>query len=121
MNFIREYESANETSKFGFGSSTVASACNGHYDTYKGYIWLWKNSPEIYYQNKQKRKDKVLKDKKAKERIILQYSKQLDFLREWTYDEILEHNLNLCAIQNNCCGQTKSSQGYIWKYKEKVA
>lgn len=38
MNFIREYESANETSKFGFGSSTVASACNGHYDTYKGYI-----------------------------------------------------------------------------------
>ena len=81
-----------------------------------GYIWLWKNNPEIYYENLKKRKEKAFKAKKAKEKIILQYSKNLDFIREWTYDQLKENNFNLQAIQNNCLGHTKTSQGHIWKW-----
>ena len=36
---------------------------------------------------------------------------------EMTYDEILNNNFNLRAIQSNCSGHTKTSQGYIWRYK----
>ena len=117
MELIKEYISAYETSREGFNSATVSAACNGKYDTYKGYIWVWKDDPEIYYKNKAKRKEKALKDKRSRERIILQYSKDMEYLKEWTYDEILNNNFNLRAIQSNCSGHTKTSQGYIWKYK----
>lgn len=117
MNLVHEYCSAYETKEYGFDSSTVSMACNGKYDTYMGYIWRWKNNPEIYYENLKKRKEKAFKAKKAKEKIILQYSKNLDFIREWTYDQLKENNFNLQAIQNNCLGHTKTSQGHIWKYK----
>ena len=92
MELIKEYASAYETSREGFNSATVSAACNGKYDTYKGYIWVWKDDPEIYYKNKAKRKEKALKDKRSRERIILQYSKDMEYLKEWTYDEILNNN-----------------------------
>ena len=117
MELIKEYASAYETSREGFNSATVSAACNGKYDTYKGYVWVWKDNPEIYYKNKVKRKEKALKDKRSRERIILQYSKDMEYLKEWTYDEILDNNFNLKAIQSNCSGHTKTSQGYIWKYR----
>jgi group I intron endonuclease len=117
MELIKEYASAYDTSRKGFNSATVSAACNGKYDTYKGYIWIWKDNPEIYYKNKAKRKEKALNNKKSRERIILQYSKEMEYLKEWTYDEILNNNFNLRAIQSNCSGHTKTSQGYIWRYK----
>jgi hypothetical protein len=41
----------------------------------------------------------------------------MEYLKEWTYDEILDNNFNLKAIQSNCSGHAKTSQGYIWKYR----
>lgn len=66
-----------------------------------GQKWLWGSSPYC----------------SAEERIILQYSKDMEYLKEWTYDEILDNNFNLKAIQSNCSGHAKTSQGYIWKYR----
>lgn len=121
MNLIREYKSAYDTINYGFHNGTVCMACNGKYDTYAGYIWIWKDNPDIYYKNKNKRKEQAMKNKISKQKIILQYSTDNEYLREWNYDEILEADFNLRAIQSNCCGHTKTSQGYIWEYKQEVA
>lgn len=121
MNLIREYQSAYDTINYGFNNGTVCMACNGRYDTYSGYIWLWKDNPEIYFKNKNKRKKQATKNKINRQKIILQYSTNNEYLKEWTNSEILEANFNLRAIQSNCSGHTKTSQGYIWKYKQEVA
>lgn len=83
-----------------------------------GYIWLWKDDPDKYFINKKKRKEKARINKKKREKTILQFSKNREFLKEWTNDEILKNGLNLSAIQSNCSGHTKTSQGYIWEYKK---
>lgn len=118
MNLIHEYKSAFEAGKYGYQNSTISATCNGKYDTYMGYIWLWKDDPDKYFINKEKRKEKAQINKKKREKVILQFSKNREFLREWTNDEILRNGLNLFAIQSNCSGHTKTSQGYIWEYKK---
>lgn len=76
MELIKEYASAYETSREGFNSATVSAACNGKYDTYKGYIWIWKDDPEIYYKNKAKRKEKALNDKKVERELFYNIQKK---------------------------------------------
>lgn len=34
---------------------------------------------------------------------------------------LLDKHIILKAIQSNCCEHTKTSQGYIWKYRQEVA
>lgn len=120
MNLINEWESANEAGiKNNMFGGSIASTCNGKYDTYKGFIWVWKNNPEIYYKNKEKRKLKSQQNKILKQKIILQFSKDNIFIREWTNQEIKENDYNLKTIQSCCNGHTKTYQGYIWRYKTK--
>lgn len=113
MNLIHEYKSTYETKNYGFLADSVSMVCNGKRNMYKGFIWLWKNNPEIYYKNK-----KIRENKKEKE-IILQYSIDNNYIKEWTYDELLNNQFNIKTIRNNCKGRTKTSQGYIWKFKNK--
>lgn len=51
---------------------------------------------------------------------VLQYSKNGDFIKEWTsiYDAAQELNLHQTNICYACNGKRKSSGGFIWKYKE---
>ena len=123
LNIIKEYTSAYEAEReLGFSCSSIALACKGKYDTYKGYVWLYKNEPEVYFENKNKRKEKALKNKINKQNIILQFDKNTGvFIKEFTNQEILDKGFNLNAIQSNCNGHTKTSQGYIWKYKKDLS
>ena len=53
-------------------------------------------------------------------KAILQFSKDGEFLREWSSgveitNELGFNNANICSC---CNGSLKSSSGYVWKYKE---
>ena len=67
-----------------------------------------------------KEKPKSEEFKKKKRKPILQYTKDGKFIREWNSattasKEVKIHQQNIC----HCCkGRTKSSGGFIWKYKE---
>ena len=50
---------------------------------------------------------------------ILQYTKDMIFIREWESGKLASEilNINYYGINNCCNGRTQSSGGYIWKYK----
>lgn len=52
-------------------------------------------------------------------KAILQFSKSGEFIREWDCITDVERELNIkvTAICNNLKGYSKSSGGYVWKYK----
>lgn len=58
--------------------------------------------------------------KNGKAKAIIQYSKSGEFIREWECITDVERELNIkvTAICNNLKGYSKSSGGYVWKYKE---
>lgn len=63
-------------------------------------------------------KEKQLNDIK-KSKIVLQYTKTGEFIREWVSVSEIERQLGY-FIQNisDCClGKNKTSHGFIWKYK----
>jgi hypothetical protein len=49
-------------------------------------------------------------------RVILQYDKQGNFIKEWdsALDILSALNIHLSSV---LCGKTKTAGGYIWKYK----
>ena len=47
-NFIREWESVNETGRNGFDSSAIAKCCKDIIKTYKGFKWSY----SLYYESK---------------------------------------------------------------------
>ena len=53
---------------------------------------------------------------------VLQYTKDGQFIREWTHAREAAESLNLSkrAIYECCCGRSKTSGGFIWKRKEKI-
>ena len=78
---------------------------------------IFKNgeSPEIALRNIRANKKKPMK----RNRKVLQYDTDMNFLREWDNIKCIckELGLNRSAICNCCLGNSKSSQGFIWKYK----
>ena len=118
MNFIREWDSIFQTQEDGFVPSQVSIVCSGKNLSHKGYIFVFKDNPELYFESKKNREEKILKDKLSKQKIILQYTLDDEFIREYTYQELVDDGFRLETIQNNCSGHNKSSCGYKWKYKE---
>lgn len=61
-----------------------------------------------------------MRNKKSKP--IIQYSLSMVFVREWNSAkeaELIGH-YNRIAISNCCNSKTKKSQGFIWKFKNKI-
>lgn len=53
---------------------------------------------------------------KSKKKIVLQYSKDGEFIKEWESSMEVYRKLNINC--RNCCrGLTKSACGFVWKYK----
>ena len=52
-------------------------------------------------------------------RKVLQYDTNMNFLKEWDDTNCIfkELGMNRSAIRNCCLGNSKTSQGFIWKYK----
>lgn len=64
---------------------------------------------------------KSLKRKKIiRNRSVLQYDLEMNFLKEWENLSQINTELgyNKGAIANCCLGNTKTSNGYIWRYKK---
>ena len=57
--------------------------------------------------------------RKAKNRIVLQYDKQGNFIKEWSSGKEAAISLNVYQPNiNSCChGKTKTAFGYVWKFK----
>ena len=78
---------------------------------------IFKNneSPEIALRNIRANKRNPMK----RNRKVLQYDTNMNFLKEWDNINCIckELGLNRSAIRNCCLGNSKTSQGFIWKYK----
>lgn len=46
-NFIKEWESARECGRNGFGQGNVSACCRGEYMQHKGYIWRYANEVSV--------------------------------------------------------------------------
>jgi len=57
-------------------------------------------------------------NKKAgrKHRVILQYDKQGNFIKEWASAQAILNELKI-HLSSVLCGKTKTAGGYAWKYK----
>lgn len=53
-------------------------------------------------------------------KIVCQYDKKGNFIKEWQSIRDVERNLkiNNVSISHCCNGKTKTAGGYIWKFKE---
>jgi hypothetical protein len=107
-NFIKEYSSIRETLDCGFNDSNVQSCCVGKQKSHKGFIWRYSEDiPPTKYKNK------TIKS-------VLQYDKDMNFIREWDSISMVTKELGIGgnSITTCCKGKYNSAGGYIWKYKE---
>lgn len=107
--FIKEYLTLQQASEItNISKSTICNVCNGKGNTAGGYIWRYKINPL-----------KSNESIKTKNRAILQFDKQGNFIKE--FESITqaskETNTNLGNIQQVCAGKRKTANKYIWKYK----
>ena len=121
MNFIREWDSAFQTKEDGFVPAQVSTVCNGKNRSHNGYIFMYKDNPDLYYKAKEIRDKNNLEKKLSKQKKTLQFTMDDEFIREYTYQELTDDGFKLETIQSCCCGQNKSSSGYKWKYAESTA
>jgi hypothetical protein len=106
--FIKEYSSIRETTHYGFNDGNVQSCCVGKQKSHKGFIWGHSEDiPPTKYKNK------TIKS-------VLQYDKDMNFIREWDSISMVSKELGIGgnSITTCCKGKYNSAGGYIWKYKE---
>ena len=109
-NLIKVYDSLKEAAKTtGIAKATICKVCCLKGNTAGGYVWR--------YENDDFNAHKTL----PKERVIEQYDKNMNLLN--TFNSLTEAaqktNSNLGNIQAVCAGKRKTTNGYIWKYKNK--
>ena len=51
-------------------------------------------------------------------KTVMQYSKDGEFIKEWSNAITAERELHISGIGNVCKGKNKSAGGYVWKYKD---
>jgi hypothetical protein len=90
----------------------------------KGRKVIWGDKISKSLKGKSKPKDfnkdnPNLKDRLINNKPIIQYDKKENFIKEWNSAKEAERYYNMSNNCINSClrGKTKSSGGYIWKYK----
>ena len=56
--------------------------------------------------------------KRKVSKIVIQMDKEGNFIKEWSSILLAQKELKISHISACCKGKTKTSGGYIWKYKE---
>ena len=117
-NFLNEYYSANQASKETNTTCTgICSCClkQPKYYSAGGYIWRYADN----VKNKNKLSKKEIKIP-TKEKKVYQYDLNGNFMKE--YKSITEASKNVKIKHGTLCmclnGFSKTSGGYIWKYKK---
>ena len=97
--------------------SNICQACEQKITTAYNYIWKYADDPTPISQLVEKAKQKI----HHRNRVVNQYDLQGNFLK--SFSTIKEAQLSIGAksissITNACTGRSKTSGGYIWKYKD---
>lgn len=117
--FIAQYDDCVDTGKtIGVGNCAISNCCIGKSKKCKNYIFLYKcdldNNPNLLEE-----RINLINNKKSAAKKILQYSKNDEFISE--YSSITEAsnvtNIKLTSISNCLKERSKSAGGFIWKYK----
>jgi hypothetical protein len=106
-NFIKEYSSIKKTTEYGFNDVNVHSCCSGKIKSHNNYIWRYSED------------EQPTKYKNEKIKPVLQYDKNMNFIREWDSISMVTRELGIGgnSITTCCKGKYNSAGGYIWKYK----
>lgn len=118
MNFVKQWDSIYQTKENGFDPIQVSNSCNGKILSHKDYIFMFKENPDLYRRSKEEREKNKLLRTLSKQKRILQFTIDGKFIREYTYQNLIDDGYKLETIQACCCGQNKTSNGYKWKYYE---
>lgn len=78
------------------------------------------NNYNINYGNRNYNLSRSLKNNIKTSKIVLQYDKDKNLIREWPSINEIRRSLNYCtsSIWRCCQGKQKQAYNYIWKYKE---
>lgn len=119
-NYIQSFDSLIEAEKlYGIPVPNIIGCCQGRYAQTGGYIWRYQDEIADLVNFKESL------DNRKYERYEPVYKFDLDgnFIEEYqNAQEASKSNPNClsCSILNNCRGEYKQSQGYIWKFKKDV-
>lgn len=119
-NFIAEYKSASDAMKQNpkWFSSSILDNCRGKIKHACGYIWRFKKDvPDIL---KFKDIEIDLTKNHWKGNSVLQFGFDGNFIREFdsVKDAAKIYNCTTHTIGYACSGRTKSSVGFLWRYKK---
>ena len=99
---VKKYNRLSEVVNDGYNTGNVSDCCRGIIKQYMGYIW--KYGDDVPRHNS---------------RPVLQFDTNMNFINE--FNSILEAskstNINKSCIQGNCNHRTKTTHGYIFRYK----
>ena len=108
--YIKTFNSAHQAeyeTKISYGN--ICSCCRGDRNQAGGYQWKYKDSDK-----------QIITIKKCNHSNgVLQFSKEGEFIKEFTSvtEAAQELHCSKAAITKACQGKSKTSQGFIWKYK----
>ena len=59
---------------------------------------------------------------KSRQKIVIQYTLDGEFIKEWENIYLIENELNIskARLYSTCQGKQKSTAGFIWKYKNSI-
>ena len=109
-NFIREWSSIVEVIRT-LNISNITTCLKGKQNQAGGFVWRYKTSIEIPLKIEVNLKSKL-------ERIIIQYTKDKKFIKEWDSIKQASDELGIGDLNSCLRGNTKTAGGYIFKYKE---
>lgn len=114
--FICEYDSISAAARdVGGHCSGISNVCYEKLKYSCNSIWKFKKS-----NNYPKIIEKIgIVKKQSIQKQVLQFSKSEEFIREYKNlkEASFETGISKSSLSNNCLGKTKSSGGFIWKYK----
>lgn len=119
--FVAEYPSSKEVERvLKFSHTSINKCCQNKkkYISHNGYIWFYKHD---FTEEKLKQKIEQVKNnnRKGSKKAVIMFDLCGNFLQEFESASQAGKELNLLtsAIINNCNGVSKTSNGYIFKYK----
>lgn len=110
---IKEYGSLKEAAyAHSTASSNISRACNSNYKSYGGYIWAYKGQDDFILINE------VFETKNSK--IIIKCDLTHKELEEFysAKEAAASVKVHSKSITKACNGHSKTSAGFVWKYKE---
>ena len=122
--FVDRYDCSRDcVLKYDYSAGDICSCCKGNQATYKGFLWMYESD----YNNKKDVDGNIVITNEEREKIFKGISKeiiQLTLEGKYinNYNTLAEAELKTGFLTSNisaCCyNKTKTSNGYIWIFKD---